>query len=45
MGIVDDLARYLVIDILHPAAFLVLGPLDGFLLRYPHRKCNTACRR
>ena len=28
---VHDLAGYLVIDILHPAAFLVLGPLDGFL--------------
>lgn len=32
MGIVHDLARDLVVDILHPAAFLVLGPLDGFLL-------------
>ncbi len=32
VGIVDDLARDLVVGILHPAAFLVLGPLDGFLL-------------
>jgi hypothetical protein len=32
LGIVHDLARDLMVDILHPAAFLVLGPLDGFLL-------------
>src|SRR5579884_2512268 len=28
LGIVHDLARDLMVDILHPAAFLVLGPLD-----------------
>jgi hypothetical protein len=32
LGIVHDLARDLMVDILHPAAFLVLGPLDRFLL-------------
>src|SRR5258708_7791713 len=31
VGMVHDLAGYLVVDILHPAAFLVIGPLDGFL--------------
>src|SRR5579872_5582155 len=28
---VHNLAGYLVVNILHPAAFLVLCPLDGFL--------------
>src|SRR5438093_850029 len=32
VSVLHNLARYLVIDILHPAAFLILGPLDGFLL-------------
>ncbi len=32
MGMVHHLAGYLMIDILHPAAFLVLGSLDGSLL-------------
>src|SRR5437588_1572510 len=31
VGMVHNLAGYPVIDILHPAAFLILGPLDGFL--------------
>src|SRR6266550_1597410 len=31
LGRVHNLAGYLVVDILHPAAFLVLGPLDRFL--------------
>src|SRR5882762_5334503 len=29
---VHNLAGYLVVDILHPSALLVLGPLDGSLL-------------
>src|SRR5207248_3045374 len=31
VGVVHYLARYLVVDILHPAAFLVLGPRERLL--------------